>query len=149
MWCSDLLWSNGRVNCVTLICMARWFCHRLRSGVEWWLLGSLILIGAPRSSVGAWTDDTAEFHFRRANELQRLGKLDEAEREYRLGLRIAPTSPMPIATWEPYILANKISLGRSLRSSRLTNYDLRTLGSILISGLRCFKPAIQRKQYPI
>src|SRR2546422_2557089 len=38
-------------------------------------------------------EDAAELHFRRASQLAQQGKLDQAEREYRLGLKIAPGVP--------------------------------------------------------
>src|SRR5437667_10524282 len=57
-----------------------------------WLLplnpGPIMALPQPFSQV---TEGTAESHFLRASKLAEQGKLDEAEREYRTGLRITPS----------------------------------------------------------
>src|SRR5256712_14156126 len=65
---------------------------RRHAATKWlWVGLTLPMLFLANPACGA--EDTAELHFRRASQLAQEGKLDQAEREYRLGLKIAPGVP--------------------------------------------------------
>ncbi|PYV11184.1 MAG: hypothetical protein DMG23_05050 [Acidobacteria bacterium] len=65
---------------------------RRHAATKWlWVGLTLPMFFLANPACGA--EDRAELHFRRASQLAQQGKLDQAEREYRLGLKIAPGVP--------------------------------------------------------
>src|SRR2546428_11758444 len=65
---------------------------RRHAATKWlWVGLTLPMLFLANPACGA--EERAELHFRRASQLAEQGKLDEAEREYRLGLNIAPGVP--------------------------------------------------------
>src|SRR2546428_12788741 len=65
---------------------------RRHAATKWlWVGLTLPMLFLANPACGA--EERAELHFRRASQLAQQGKLDQAEREYRLGLKIAPGVP--------------------------------------------------------
>ncbi len=80
----------------------------------WWLLASLMLPATFIHVLAFGAEDSAESHFRRASQFVQQGKLDQAEREYRLGLKIRQAAQLLPDRVEPYQWLGRtlIQLGR-------------------------------------
>ncbi|HYV29480.1 MAG TPA: tetratricopeptide repeat protein [Candidatus Binatia bacterium] len=56
------------------------------------ILAGLLFLSAFPTAAAPTSDEAAEAHFQRAAKYAQQGKLDEAEQEYRLGLKISPSA---------------------------------------------------------